>query len=394
VATVRRMSSESQGSASSEVSLPPERTLIEVIYPEGTGVIGLRGSHAPLSWEETAPPTVQEGNRHVFSFDVPQGDVVELKIVRGDDDWANGPNYAVHAGEHLFLEPYFDRTESTLLEPETLEVEGQSLSFQVLLPPSYDEQTAKRYPVLYAQDAQALWSTSQDPYGVWHLEKSLDQLYALGAMQEIIVVAMYTTERRLEQLSPVPDPEHGGGHADVHLGLMVDHLRPRINERFRTRPEREHTALMGSSMGGLFSFHAAWTRPDVFGKAACLSSSFWWADREAVRRVQQGRAPEPRPILYLDSGASPNPTESDASARDGYHHTRSMFRALVTHGYTPGVDLHRLTFPGSTHDAASWAARIALPLQLLFPREVREPTREVFQAAADGHLEPMASVAS
>ena len=127
-------------------------------------------------------------------------------------------------------------------------------------------------------------------------------------------------------------------------------------------------------MGGLFSLYAAWTRSDVFGKAACLSSSFWWADRHAVRMVQSTSAPEPRPVLYLDSGVARSALDRDASARDGFHHTRSMFRALVTKGYTPGIDLHRLTFPGSTHDAASWSARVAVPLQLLFPPDVRTPT--------------------
>lgn len=381
------MSTDPQVPASSEVSLPPQRTLIEVTYPEAKGTLGLRGN-PPLSWEHTAPPTVREGDRHVFAVDVPPGEVLEMKIVRNEESWETGPNYAVHAGEHFHVEPYFERSTCTLLPPETLNAAGMQLTFQVLLPPSYDEQTNKRYPVIYVQDGQALWSTSSDPFGVWHLDTTLDELYALGALQELIVVALYADEQRIERLSPVPDSKYGGGKANQQLELLADHLRPLVNERFRTRPDRDNTALIGSSMGGLFSFHAAWTRSDLFSKAACLSSSFWWADREAVRRVQQGKAPDPRPLLYLDSGASHSPLEQDASARDGFHHTRAMFRALVTQGYTPGVDLHRLTFPGSTHDAASWAARIALPLQLLFPREVREPAAEIFEAAAQGELEP------
>jgi hypothetical protein len=77
-----------------------------------------------------------------------------------------------------------------------------------------------------------------------------------------------------------------------------------------------------------------------------------------------------RPLLYLDSGAAASAFEKDPNVRDGFHHTRSMFRALMRHGYTAGVDLHRLTFTGQTHDAAAWAARVAIPLQLLFPPPV------------------------
>ena len=76
-----------------------------------------------------------------------------------------------------------------------------------------------------------------------------------------------------------PDSKYGGGRAAEHLEAITSVLKPRIDAELRTRVGREDTALIGSSLGGLFSFYAAWTRPDVFGKAICLSSSFWWANR-------------------------------------------------------------------------------------------------------------------
>jgi predicted alpha/beta superfamily hydrolase len=352
---------------------PPRVTIVEVTYPAHRGRIGIRGNHAPLSWEETTQPSHQDGDRYTFHLELPPGEVLELKLVRNGDDWANGRNYAVHAGDHLSLEPHFDG-ESGQLEPaRVLEVDGAELRYEVLLPPSYREQENKRYPVLYAQDGQALWSSSTDPYGIWSLDATLADLYALGAMEEVIVVGIDTSARRIERLSPVPDPTHGGGEGKAHLAAIVEHLRPRINQDYRTRPGREHTAVLGSSMGGLFSFFAAWRHPEVFGKAACLSSSFWWADRHLIRLVQSSAPRAPRPVFYLDSGAARSALVADANQRDGYHHTRSMTRALSLHGYTPGVDVHRLSFPGSTHDALSWAARVAIPLQLLFPPVYRAP---------------------
>ena len=342
-------------------------TLIDVIYPAHRGAIGLRGDHAPLSWEHTTAPTSRDGDRVLFELNIPEGELLELKLVRNDEDWAGGRNYTVHAGDHLLIEPYFDRTGGALLPAEELATPGGKLSYRVMLPPSYDEQDAKRYPVLYVQDGQALWSTSQDPYGIWNLDKTLDHLFELNAIEELIVVGIDTSERRTGRLSHVADPDHGGGEGPAHLGAIVDHLLPSINERFRTKTERDSTALMGSSMGGLFSFYAAWTRPDVFGKAACLSSSFWWAKRHLIRQVQGEAPPLARPLLYIDSGAAVSAFEKDPNARDGFHHTRSMFRALMRHGYVAGVDLHRLTFTGQAHGADAWAARVAIPLQLLFP---------------------------
>ncbi|GAC1559832.1 MAG: hypothetical protein NVS3B10_18390 [Polyangiales bacterium] len=339
-------------------------TVLEVIYPAARGPIGLRGSQAPLSWTETTPPTASAGDRHVFELAIAEGDLVDVKLVRREDDWASGRNYVVHAGDHLHLEPAFERSTSRLSEPATVEHDGERLSYRVLLPPSYDEQTAKRYPVIYAQDGQSLWTTSSDPYGVWNLDATIDGLLELAAIEELIVVGVDTSERRLERLSPVADADHGGGGADRHLRAIVDALKPRIDAELRTRAGREDTGVMGSSMGGLFAFHAAWSRPDVFGKAICLSSSFWWASRHAIRAVSTARSP--RPTLYLDSGAALSAEERDPGAKDGFHDVRSMQRALLRAGYVNGQDLHRLTFPGQTHDAAAWAARIAIPLQLLF----------------------------
>lgn len=359
---------------SGPVSRGGRTTIIEVRYPPHRGRIGLRGSQAPLSWERTTEPTWTDGELHRFELSLPRGELIELKLVRDDEEWAAGRNYVVHAGDHLGIEPCFDRQTSTVLPRETLHHRGVELGFTVLLPPSYDEQESHRYPVLFAQDGQSMWSTSTDPFGVWNLDTTLDQLFEIGAVEEIIVVAVETAERRLERLGPYTDPRHGGGEARVHLDAIVDGLLPAIERRFRTRAEREGRALIGSSMGGLFSFWAAWTRPDVFGKAACLSSSFWWAQRRLVRDVMSGRAPDPRPFLYLDTGVALSQHETDAGSRDGFHDTRSMFRALIRHGYVPGQDLHRLAFTGQRHDAAAWAARVAIPLQLLFPPP---PTAEI-----------------
>ena len=339
-------------------------TIIEVVYPQERGTIGLRGSASPLSWTATTPPTATLGDRSVFELDIPEGEMVDIKIVRGND-WAHGRNYTLHAGDHLHLRPSFDRTTCRLMPPVELPPSASSpwpLRYQVLLPPSYDEQTSRHYPVLYAQDGQALWSSSSDPFGIWALDTVMDQLLDIAVMSELIVVGIDTSEARMDRLGPRRDRTYGGGRAAEHLQAMTTVLKPRIDAELRTRTGREDTALIGSSLGGLFSFYAAWNRPEVFGKAICLSSSFWWANRSMIRDANV--APTPRPTIYLDSGVGLNP---DAPAQDGFQHTRSMQRALVRAGYVNGEDLHRLAFPGQAHSTAAWSARVAIPLQLLFP---------------------------
>lgn len=342
---------------------------LEVWYPAARGRVGIRGGTAPLSWESTREPDAREGDRSVFRIPVPSGRTVEVKLVREDGAWAFGRNLVLGGGDELQIHPSFDRESGRVTAPEALPLRrGSHLVYRLYLPPSYDEQVRARYPVVYAQDGQALWSDGRDPFGVWGLEHILDGLFALGAMKQAIVVSIDTSVERIERLSPVPDPVHGGGGAPAHLAAIVDELKPEIDRRFRTRAASKHTVALGSSMGGLFSFWASWTRPDVFGKAICLSSSFWWADRFALKLVQEPVCPVPRPRLYIDSGASLDPFARDADERDGIHDTQAVQRALLHHCFARGDDLDVLSFAGLRHDASSWAARVAIPLQLMFAR--------------------------
>ncbi len=347
------------------------KTTIRIRHSHARGAVGLRGT-PPLAWNTTAAPVRREGSVSVFELDVPEGVLVEFKAVRADGRFSGGRNLTVLAGETAVAEPYFE-TEKGALDPEPHTIGsaqlGRAMKFRIFLPPSYRENEQRAYPVLYVLDGQSLFSDSRDPFdgSNWALDETLNELWALGAVDEMIVAAVHTDEDRIALLSPSVDPEQAGGRGPDTLAFLTDTLKPYVDTFFRTRRDRESTGVMGSSMGGLFSFFAAWTRHDVFGKAACLSGAFWWNRRRFMHLVENGACPFPPPVYYIDSGAAKNATEEDPGLRDGYHHTMALRRALVGHCYSPGSNLHVLAFPGHRHDTASWAARLGVPLQLLFP---------------------------
>ncbi len=352
------------------------RTVIDVLYPSELGTIGLRGNTPPLSWTASVPPTSvvpgPTGDVHRFELEFPEGQLVECKPIRDEHLWSGERNYALLAGESLTVAPHFQRAKGLLMNAEPLIYSpqlGYDIHFRVFVPPSYDEQRAERYPVLYAQDGQALFSAARDPGDPhsWRMDDALDQLYEFGVIEEIIVVAITTKEKRIEMLSPMPDRTYGGGRADAYLDFLVNTLKPHVDRTWRTRPEKESTALIGASMGGLFSFYGAWTRSDVFGRAACLSPSFWWNDRSMLH-LAQAFCPSPRPWLYIDSGTALSEFEQDANVRDGFDHTQAVIKALSYSCYGPHANLVSMAYAGFAHDASAWAARLAIPLQLLFPR--------------------------
>jgi predicted alpha/beta superfamily hydrolase len=115
---------------------------------------------------------------------------------------------------------------------------------------------------------------------------------------------------------------------------------------------------MGSSLGGVVSFFLAWQWDTVFGKAACLSSTFGHQD-DLEQRVAAEAKKDAR--FYIDS----------AWKRDNYEVTRSMCNLLAGKGYKFGEDLLYFSFPNDVHNEQSWSLRCHLPFQFFFGKSVK-----------------------
>jgi len=228
-----------------------------------------------------------------------------------------------------------------------------SRSLRIYLPPGYDAHPQQRYPVLYMHDAQNLFDASTASYGVeWGMARTLDRLIAQGAIEPVIVVGIDNTADRLAEYTPCCDPEHGGGKLDAYERFIIDTVKPYADRTLRTLPGREHTAVMGSSLGGIASVDIAQRHPDVFSMAAGLSSSFWWNERTMIRHV----APHVPVRFYIDAGTD----------KDGLEDTTAMRDAMQAAGYRLGADLYFYTMEGGIHNEKSWAARVHLPLIWFF----------------------------
>ena len=230
----------------------------------------------------------------------------------------------------------------------------------VWLPPGYDHGSS-RYPVLYMHDGQNLFDpeTAFQKGEHWRLGDTAADLIAAGQLQPLIVVGVYNTgETRLHEYTPTKDESLGGGLAGAYGRLIVDELKPFIDDTYRTVPDAAHTGLGGSSLGGLVTLHLGFTHPDVFSRLAVLSPSVWWDRRAILSTVRQAR-PKPKLRLWVDMGT--------AEGRRGLDDARLLKAALVGAGYGEGVDLHYAEFEGGTHSEGAWATRAGPMLKWLFP---------------------------
>lgn len=231
----------------------------------------------------------------------------------------------------------------------------------VWLPPRYEDEVDRRYPVLYMHDGQNLFDpdTAFQKGEHWRLGETAAELITAGRLEPLIVVGIENTgEHRIEEYTPTKDAHLGGGLANDYGRLIVEDLKPLIDATYRTLPGASHTGLGGSSLGGLVTLHLGFANPSVFGRLAVLSPSVWWDRRAILRTVRQAR-PKPSLRIWVDMGT--------AEGRRGLDDARQLKAALVGAGFAEGVDLHYAEYEGGTHSEGAWAARAGPMLEWLYP---------------------------
>ena len=329
-------------------------TTVRVHYNAGKAALTIRGAKGPMSWDKGAP-AVAEGDR-IWTYTWPDslGDIA-MKPALGDKV-STGGVYTLAAGSTVDIFPFFGAPFGKLAIIPKFESPQlhNSRALRIFLPASYDENPAKRYPVLYMHDGQNLFDAKTASYGVeWGIGKTVNRLVATGAMDEVIVVGIDNTPERIPEYTPCCDPKYGGGMLDKYQAFIVDTLKPYIDQSYRTLPGKDNTAIMGSSLGGIASVYIAQHHPEIFSKAGGVSSSFWWNKRELVTKL-----PARVPVkYYLDAGTMDDGLEDSSAMRD----------ALLRQGYKQDVDLFFYVAEGGSHNEKSWAARVEKPLSWFFP---------------------------
>jgi predicted alpha/beta superfamily hydrolase len=324
---------------------------IRVIYPLEDARIVLRTEQ---DWDRNIEPVGRTGSLSEFSIETQRPYFYFKPVLLRDDSayWSRGENFLAIAtsGAPLEIHPYFrEDTRCSVCElmPPLASASGTAHRFRVFLPPGYYENTLKKYPVLYMHDGHNLFFKEEAFLGKsWRADEVLGVLDKMNAIEEVIVVGIYPNDREVEYTSP--------GY-ELYGRFLVETLKPLIDSRYRARTGPTDTAVMGSSLGGVVSFYLGWQWPDVFGKVACLSSTFALHDN-LLERIRTEKKRDIR--IYLDSGWP----------GDNYEATRSMRDRLIWKGYCPGLELFYLAFPEARHDENAWATRSPIPLQFLFGR--------------------------
>ena len=175
----------------------------------------------------------------------------------------------------------------------------------VYLPESYFKSTKKRYPVLYMFDGHNVFFDEDATFGkCWGMKEFMD-----SSETQLIIAAVECNHSpdhgRLREYSPFDFREKGigeiHGKGKITMEWMVNCFKKEIDREFRTLPDREHTFISGSSMGGLMSLYAVLEYNQVFSRAAALSPSVWLARQKLEQMISKTEV-LPDTVIYMDYG--------------------------------------------------------------------------------------------
>jgi len=248
----------------------------------------------------------------------------------------------------------------------------------IWLPPGYDS-GKQRYPVLYMHDGHNLFDPAKSNFNkVWASDKAMLAAIKTGKVAPHIIVGVWAPGRdRYRQYLPQTIYQAASGTpraameamiegpvvSDAYLAWLAGPLKQWVDASFRTRPGRDDTAIMGSSMGGLMSCYAFLERPETYGRAGCVSSHWPAADPRQVGEANPelialwdgwfaARLGQPGGRrVWLDHGTA---------TLDAFYapYQQKIDARFAASGWQRGRDWESKVYEGAEHEENAWARRL------------------------------------
>ena len=228
----------------------------------------------------------------------------------------------------------------------------------VYVPDAFEEDELLRFPVLYMFDGHNVFFDEDATYGkCWGVKEYMDETET-----PMIIVAVDCNHSpdggRLKEYSPFNfswKKMNIKGQGKQTMEWFTKTLKPMIDARYPTWPEREHTYIAGSSMGGLMSLYAVTEYNHVFSRAACLSPSLWVARWRVDRMIQSAKL-SPDTVIYMDYGSR------EMANHDGM---RKLFATAAARLMNKRVWVTSRIVPNGDHCEACWEEQIPVFMHVL-----------------------------
>jgi enterochelin esterase-like enzyme len=169
----------------------------------------------------------------------------------------------------------------TLPEPER----GYAYPFNVYLPPCYDQETERRYPVLYLLPGLG---GSPDSWFAGGVDQTADTLMGSGEIPPFLIVSTESTA------------------SDRYGDTIFNEVIPYVDQHYRTETNRHYRAVAGASLGGIGAYRLGFSHPDSFGSVALFGSGIVSGEEEQVREWLAAVPPENKLRVFFNCGEQDN----------------------------------------------------------------------------------------
>ncbi len=223
----------------------------------------------------------------------------------------------------------------------------------IYLPRGYDENTWKRYPVVYFHDGQNVFFPGGS-FGTWDADRIASYETGQGRMRESILVGIDNNANRLGEYMPNGDTFSGTqGIASNYLQFILDNVTPTLDFNYRTLGDAANTITAGSSMGGLVSDYIAFQQSDRFGTAGIFSPAYWAGPNYLANR-QLSRLPLRR-YLYMGTAES---SGGESSSDVYWQGAINAWNDYLGTGHPVNRDLLFEGGAGALHNEPAWSRRL------------------------------------
>lgn len=235
---------------------------------------------------------------------------------------------------------------------------GYEKPVEIFTPHGYNPQdTKKKYSVIYLLDGQNQFDDSDVFDGGWGSDEIIASLMKNGG-EGIILVGIDNTRNRDNELTPdlgqlIPQYNNGGfknGTGAQFAEFVAKTVVPYVQANYNVYTDASHSAIVGSSSGGLEAFYIGMEYMNEFGRVGAISPAFMLFGEDVWLNYFKkfdfkNTAVLPRIYIYNGGG--------DSLEQELLPAAENMPKLLEDLGYASG----KLTFvydEKNAHNEAAW----------------------------------------
>jgi predicted alpha/beta superfamily hydrolase len=214
------------------------------------------------------------------------------------------------------------------------------------LPNDYFQNQTKRYPVIYFNDGQNVFEGWKAAFGKgWDVHLTMQQFAKMNFNQYILIAIEHGKRSRRSEYTPFDQHSQLSFEGNVYADFVANELKSYVDKTLRTRPERQFTAIVGSSLGGLNALFTGFKHQDVFSKVGVFSPSLWASPAILPLIERIGKHYETK--FYLSVGSK--------EGRYTVDHVHRLNKTLLSAGFSTQLN----EVPNGQHNETLWKSEFA-----------------------------------